>query len=226
MTHALAAPVSTFFIALFAACAAPAADLTLKVVDKIPPKELDAAIAGTLQKKAIQLLDGDQPAYEFWFCAEVPLPSKPAAPAQSLDAVKPTTLLGAVAVPAARRDYRDDELPAGIYTMRLALQPQDGNHLGTSEFSTFAVLVPAKRDTKPDGIADFKALVKASSRDTTTDHPRFLSLRPPASAGGPTPTLVEPAPEHKSVRVKLPARTGDGQTELVFEVVYEGKGHK
>ncbi len=226
MTHAWAAPVLGWWVTLFAACAVPAADLTLKVVDRNPPKELDAAIAGTLQKKAIQLLDGDKPVYEFWFSAEIPLQSKPAVPAKSLDAVKQATLLGVVALPMARRDYRDDELPAGIYTMRLGLQPEDGNHLGTAEFSTFAVLIPAKRDLKPDGITDFKALVKASSRETTTDHPRFLSLRPPASAGGETPKLIEPAPEHKSVRVKVPARAGDGQTELVFEVVYEGKGHK
>jgi hypothetical protein len=226
MTQGLAAPVLAFFVTLFAAFAASAADLTLKVVEKNPPKDLDAAIAGTLQKTAIQLLDGDKPAYEFWFCAEVPVQSKPAAPAQSLDAVKQTTLLGAVAVPKARRDYRDDELPAGIYTMRLGLQPQDGNHLGTSEFSFFAVLIPAKRDLKPDGIADYKALVKASSQETATDHPLILSLRPAASASGENPRLIEPAPEHKSVRVKVPAKAGDAQTDLVFELVYEGKGHK
>jgi hypothetical protein len=203
-----------------------AASPALKVVDKEPPKELDPSIVARLQKSAVQLLDGDKPSYEFWFVNELPLASKPASPAKSLDAVKQATLLGAVSVPKALRDYRDDELAAGVYTMRLALQPQDGNHLGTSEFNWFAVLVPAKLDTKPDGITDYKPLVKASSKETATDHPVILSLRPPSSPDGDTPKLCEPASEHKSVRVKVPAKFGEEKTALVFEVVYEGKGHK
>jgi hypothetical protein len=110
--------------------------------------------------------------------------------------------------------------------MRLALQPQDGNHLGTAEFNWFAALVPAKLDPRPDGITDYKSLVKASSKETATDHPLILSLRPAASADGDLPRLNDPAPEHKSVRVKVPAKAGEEKTSLIFEVVYEGKGHK
>lgn len=203
-----------------------AAALALKVADKEPPTALDASIRATLQSKAIQLLDGDKPAYEFWFCGEIPLPAKPASPAKALDAIKQATLLGAVSVPKALRDYRDDELAAGIYTMRFVLQPQDGNHLGTTEFAYFVALIPAKLDTKPDGLADYKSTVKASSKETSTDHPVVLCLRPAASDQGEFPNLVEPAPEHKSVRVKLPAKAVDDKTSLVFELVYEGKGKK
>src|SRR6059036_2370976 len=206
--------------------AATAADLALKVADKEPPKELDTSIRAKLQTKAVQLLDGEKPVYEFWFSAEVPLQSKPSSAGKALDAVKQATLLGAVAVSRDQRDYRDDELAAGVYTMRFALQPQDGNHLGTAEFNYFAVLVPAKLDTKPDGITDYKPLVKASSKETTTDHPVILSLRPAGSAEGDLPKLNDPAPEHKSVRVKVPAKAGGQTTSLIFELVYEGKGHK
>ncbi len=213
-------------LAWLAAIPLPAAELTLKVQDKQPPKTLDASISAVLQKKAVQLLDGDQPVYEFWFSAELPLQSKPASLAHALDSVKQATMLGAVSVPKAQRDYRDDELAAGDYTMRFALQPQDGNHLGTAEFNYFAVLVPAKTDTKPDGITEYKTLVKASSKATTTDHPVILSLRPASSASGDLPKLNDPVSEHKSVRVKVPAKAGGESTSLVFEVVYEGKGHK
>ena len=205
---------------------AAGAELTLRVSDKPPPKELDGAVAKSLQNKSVQLLAGDKPVFEFWFVSELPLTQKPASLAKALDAVKQTTLLGAVAVPAAQRDYRDDEIAAGVYTMRLALQPNDGNHLGSSEFGWFAALVPAKVDTKLDAFTDYKALVKASSKQTSTDHPVILSLRPAASADGDLPKLQEPAPEHKSVRLKLPAKAGTESTELVFELVYEGKGHK
>jgi hypothetical protein len=215
-----------FAFALMAAASGTAAVLSLKVVEKEPPKELDPSIMAKLQRSAVQLLDGDKAVYEFWFAAELPLTAKPGSPARALDSVKQAALLGAVSVPKALRDYRDDEVAAGVYTMRFALQPQDGNHLGSAEFLYFAVLVPAKLDTKPDGIADYKALVKASSKETATDHPVILSLRPPSSPDGDAPKLCEPAAEHKSVRVRIPAKWGDEKSAVNFEIVYEGKGHK
>lgn len=201
--------------------------LELKVIDKAPPEELAADIRAKLQGKAIQLLDGAKPAFEFWLVSEMPLTSKPAGLAKALDSVGTATLLGAVKVPKPRRDYRDDPLPAGVHTMRLALQPQDGNHLGTAEFGWFAVLVPAALDPKPDAITDYKSLVKASTKLTVTEHPVILSLRP-ATEEGAAPKLFAPAEEHKSLRVSIPAQVGGKQekTSLVFEIVYEGKGHK
>ena len=209
---------------LITATALSAADLTLKTADLPPPKEIDPAIQKLLQPKAVQLVVGDQPAFQFWLVNELPLQSKPGA--KPLDAVKQATLLGVVAVLIAQRDYRDDEIAAGVYTMRFALQPQDGNHLGSSEFLYFAALTPAKLDTKPDGITDYKSLVKVSSKETSTDHPVILSLRPAGSDKTESPQLVEPAPEHKSVRVKVPANASGEKTSIAFEIVYEGKGHK
>src|SRR6266850_3753411 len=139
-------------VLLLAATAAQAADLKLKTADLPPPKGVDASIQKLLQPKAVQLVDGDKPAFQFWLVNELPLQSKPASTAKALDAVKQATLIGVVSVSSAQRDYRDDELAPGVYTMRFALQPQDGNHLGSSEYLYFAVLVPAKTDTKPDGI--------------------------------------------------------------------------
>ena len=208
---------------LITATALYAGDLSLKTADTPPPKEIDPAVQKLLQPKAIQLIEGDQPAFQFWLVNDLLLQSKPSA--KPLDAVKQATLLGVVSVPKAQRDYRDDEIAAGVYTMRFALQPQDGNHLGSSEFLYFAALTPAKLDPKPDGITDYKSLVKASSKETSTDHPVILSLRPTAS-DKEAPALVEPAPEHKSVRVKVPATAAGEKTSIAFEIVYEGKGHK
>ena len=81
--------------------ASTAADFALKVADKEPPKELDTSIRAKLQTKAVQVLEGEKPVYEFWFSAEVPLQSKPASPGKALDAIKQATLLGAVAVTCA-----------------------------------------------------------------------------------------------------------------------------
>lgn len=207
------------------ASAASAADLTLKVADKEPPKEINESIRALLQPKAVQLLEGGKPVMELWLVKELNLQSKPASPAAALDTLKPASLLGAAAVASPRRDYREDEIAKGIYTARFALQPQDGNHLGTAEFAYFAVLVPARLDSAPDAIKDYKQLMGASSKETSTDHPMIISLRPVSAGEGDFPKLAEPAPEHKSVRVKIPGK-GEGNSPVIFDIVYEGKGHK
>src|SRR6266850_3392012 len=158
-------------VVLVASVSSARADLTLKVADKEPPKELGEGIRALLQPKAVQLLDGDKPAFEFWFAKELPLKSKPDSLAKALDTLEQTTILGAVSVGTATRDYRDDELPAGVYTVRFALQQQDGNHSGSSDYIYFAVLVPARLDTAPDSLTTYKALVKASAKGTTAEHP-------------------------------------------------------
>jgi len=199
-----------------------AAEFTVKVAEKESPKELGDAIRQMLQPKPVQVLDGGKPAFEFWFVKEVPLKSKPASQAKALETLEQATLLGAVSISADTRDYRDDELPAGVYTVRFALQPQDGDHSGSSDYVYFVVLVPAALDTKPDSLTTYRAVVKASAKGTSTGHPHILSLRPASSEAGDEPQIKEPAPEHKSVLLKLPAKVGGEKTCLAFELVCEG----
>ena len=52
------------------------AEVSVKITEKPPPKELDASIASVLQSKAIQLTDGDKPLMEIWLRKEIPLQSK------------------------------------------------------------------------------------------------------------------------------------------------------
>jgi len=214
-------------IALCARFAGPvrAGELTVKAADKAPPAEIGESIRKTLQPKAIEVLDGDKPAFEFWFRSDIPLKSKPAAANKALDCIQETVLLGAVSVGRGQRDYKDNEIAPGIYTMRFGLQPQDGDHLGTAEFPYFAVLVPAASDTQPEGIKSFKEMTGASGKNTASNHPVVLSLRPASSDSGAFPSLNEPAAEHKTVRVKVPARSGQEKTSVVVELVCKGHGH-
>lgn len=201
------------------------ANLSLKVIAKEAPAELDGSIRTLLKPEAIQLLEDGKPVLEFWFNEELPLQSKPSSPADGLTAIKQTTLVGAALAHQARRDYKDNDLHPGVYSMRFALQPQDGNHLGSAEYPYFLALTPAKIDSKLDGIADYKALVKASSKETSSDHPVILSLRPPTGSDGELPALTEPASEHKAIRLKIPAAApGSEKIPVIFDLVYEGKG--
>lgn len=199
------------------------AENALNVTEKEPPKDTPDAIKSVLVPAAVRLLQGDKPIYEFWWRRDIPLKEMPSDAAKSVTALDEMTLIGVAAVGEGRRDYKDNEIPPGTYTVRFGLQPQDGDHLGTAEFPYFAVLTPVKNDTAPGGVKTYKAMVKASGKATATGHPAVLSLRPPSSGAGEPPILTTPAPDHKAIRLKLPAQAGDQKTSLIFELVYEGK---
>jgi len=212
------------FLSSYGASLSDGAGAVVKVIDKEAPKEVSNAIRQTLQSKAVELVESDKAIYEFWWRKEIPLKSK--ADAKSLSSIGETTLLGIVSVGKGQRDYKDNEIPEGTYTARFGLQPQDGDHLGTAEYPYFTVLIPAKNDTEVDGIKTYKAMVKASGKETSTGHPIVLSLRPGSSGDAEAPKLTEPAPDQKCVRIKIPAKAPDADqpTTVVFELVYKGKG--
>ena len=210
----------------FSQLTTPGAELAVKTTRIEPPGEVGESIRKLLQSTAVQLLDSDKPVWEFWFRNDLPVKSKPESPGTALGLISETTLLAVVSVHADQRDYKDNEIPAGVYTARFGLQPQDGDHLGTAEYAYFAVLIPAKADQQLEGISTFKAMAKASGKDTSTGHPIVLSLRPATSEQGDFPALNAPATNHKSVRVKIPAQISgsDSTTNLIIELVYKGKG--
>jgi hypothetical protein len=222
----MALSTASMAAALLLCASSPAADFPLKTTDKPAPKEISEPVRAVLQPKAIQLVQGDKPALEIWFRQEVPLKSKPASGNDALMAIAETALVGAVAVnETSLRDYKDNEVPKGIYTARFEIQPKDGDHLGTAEFDSFLVLTDAVNDKEPNGLNTFKALTKASGKSTSSGHPVVISLRP-APAEGTLPRITEPAPEHKAIRVKLPGKTTSGdKVDLVFDLVFEGHGH-
>jgi hypothetical protein len=206
---------------------AAGAEYTVKTLDKEPPKEIAAGIRQQLQPTAIQLFDGDKPLYEFWFDKTIPLKSKPGSPGAGLDAIKETTLLGAAVVYDGQRDYRDDAIAHGVYTMRFGLQPQDGDHMGTSDYPYFTVLIPAAKDTEPGDITTFKTMTKASGKGTANGHPVVISLRPTQTDQGQFPKLNQPAPEHQAVLLKQPAKVADSgpATSIAFDLVFKGHGN-
>lgn len=200
-----------------------AAEAKVKTAEKAPPAEVSEAMRNLLKAQAIQVLAGDKALYEFWFRKDIPLKAKPEAPAKGLDALEELTFVGITAVGEGQRDYKDNEIAPGTYTMRYSLQPQDGDHLGTSDYLFFLVLVPVKNDTALDSLKTYRSLVKTSAKASAAGHPIVLSLRPSSEAGS-DPALTTPAEEHKAVRLTLPAQAPEGaKASLTFELVFEGR---
>jgi hypothetical protein len=199
-----------------------AAEFTVKTGDKTAPSQVAEPIRSALTSKPVQLLDGDKPLLQIWLLNEIPFKSKP-----SLNAIPEAALVALVSVEAAGlKDYKENDIPKGVFTARFVTQPQDGDHLGTAEFSTFLALIPVEADKTLDAFSKFTPTVKASGKLTSSGHPLIISLRPVSSADGKFPSLTEPAAEHKAIRLKIQGKAEDGQAgEVPFELVYEGHGH-
>src|SRR5262249_27193188 len=88
-----------------------------------------------------------------------------------------TTIVGAVKFPDEWRDYRKQKIKAGVYTLRLAIQPEDGDHQGTAPFNEFGLLCPAGLDKKPD-LLEPKAMHELSAKAVGRKHPGMMLLFP------------------------------------------------
>ena len=210
--------------ALLSAAAVSASEFSTKPLDKEAPSELGQSIKKELNPTGIQILRKDKPIYELWLRKQLPLKKAIETPGKALNALGQTSLLGAIAILADERDYRDDELYKGVYTIRFGLRPEDGNHLGTSDHLYFAVLIDAKNDQELGKIVKSRQLVKASSKTSATDHPMILSLYPVSSEDSATPSVHEPAPEHEAIRLSIPVTSPDGSatSSITFDLVVAG----
>jgi hypothetical protein len=204
--------------------AADAAKLTV-AADK-PPDEVAEPIRAALDGKVLRLASDDKPFFEFWLRKELPLAQKPEGGQLDIATIPEGTILGVLKVSAQRRDFRNEEIPPGVYTLRFGVQPEDGNHLGVAPTRTFALLIPAKSDTKLDPIAH-SDLMKSAAKINAVKHPSNLNLQSAEDQTGVFPRLAELNDgQHKAILLQFPAHLeGSGEkTTLTFALVYEGHG--
>lgn len=147
----------------------------------------------------------------------VPAQAKKDAEGVAYPQLAESTLVGVAHFPQAAADFRGHRIPAGFYTLRYELMPNDGNHLGAAPNRDFLLLVPAASDADPSATFKFQDLVAMSASTTGTKHPSPLSLAPADS--GTTASVSRDDQDHWifSARVKL----ASGE-ELPFALVVKG----
>lgn len=216
---------STLF--LLATCLASLAaaddDYRVEPIDAAPPAdELSAAVAEQLSESGFKVVTAqDRTLCEVW-------------PAKTWSVVadfKPSgsvvypfefgELIGVVRYARKAGDFRGQSIRKGTYTMRYGLQPQDGNHIGTSDTRDFVVLIPADDDADAKPL-EKDPLFKASKKASKTTHPAILSLLPAAEATDELPRMV-----HNELRelwaVDFAGQSGDdAPKKLVVELVVVG----
>ena len=207
--------VLVFIFALSLLCAAQSGKVesTGPLTDNAVPEQ----VRQSLEAKGYRLtLDDSKPACELWLRKSVP-----AQASKNTELAYPqfveSTLLGVMHFPQAAADFRGQHVPAGFYTLRYALIPDDGNHLGVSPNRDFVVLIPAQSDSDPNAAFKFQELVTMSAKTVETKHPSPLSL-PPADKPSPG-TVARDDQDHWIFSSSLKLASGE---ELPFALIVKG----
>src|SRR5262249_38917292 len=167
-------------LALAAPALAADAKFTIKADTAPPPKELKEPFRELLGDQVVRLLD-DKGAtlMTVWLSKELPSKATPEQVKNGLTyrELRQTSVVGAVQLAQVWTDYRKQKIQPGVYTLRLAWQPQDGDHMGTAPYNEFCLLTPADKDEKP-ATMEAKALHELSANSTGGSHPSVLLLFP------------------------------------------------
>ena len=179
------------------------------------PPELVAPVAAVLSTEVVTVTTGTAK-LEFWWAKSLALRAGgPEAP--SWADVPDGSLIGALRLSADWRDIRGYTIKAGVYTLRFALQPQNGDHMGISPNREFLLPAPAVEDVAIDplGYDGAVALAKKTSRRA---HPASISIDPPASTARPLSVTTNDL-GHQVVTVGVPT---SGGKPLTFGIVVDG----
>jgi hypothetical protein len=153
--------------------------LSAKVEKAALPDDLAPAVRKLLDEQALVVRDGDTELMTVWFRTAIPAKATEEQVKNGITyaEIPEGTLVGAVRFPAKFTDYRKQELAAGVYTLRFALQPDIGDHTGTSPHTSFCLMCRAK-DDKDAADVEKKKLIEVSSLVNEGRHPAVLLMWP------------------------------------------------
>lgn len=201
-----------------------AADYKAEALDEKPPAELAAEIGKALSPTGIRISDAKgNPHCDLWLVAEWAVKPDFKATNDHLYPFSSGQLLGAIRYANKTEDFRKQAMAKGVYTLRYGLQPQDGNHVGTSDTRDFLVLIKAKDDADAKPIAVEEELFKKAAAAAGTTHPTMLSLKRAGEKPAKLPALRHEADHELWVlQATSAAKAGDKSAPMPIEIVVVG----
>lgn len=186
----------------------------LEAIGAIADTGASEALKKALEPKGTRITIGDGPYCDIWLRTGIPTGKSDA-----LGAVYTTmgesVLVGVISFARATTDFRGQAVKPGTYTLRYAVHPADGNHLGISPIRDFLAMVPVATDQNPDAQPKFEELVKMSAKVAGTNHPAVISLV--QAEGSPAAPKVDQDGSHVIFTYKIKTRSG-GDLPIGFVV--------
>ncbi len=145
-----------------------------------PPAALAEPVRAMLAKDALVVrAAGGAVVMRVWFRDAIPVKATPEQLKNGVTyrEIPEGALVGAVEFPTAFTDFRKQEIPAGAYTLRFAVQPDIGDHTGTAPHPDFCLMSAAADDKSAEPI-DKKDLIELSSKVNEGRHPAVLLMFP------------------------------------------------
>src|SRR6266851_1541189 len=176
------------------------------------------ALKKALEPKGWRISLADGAYCDIWLRATVPA-GKTDAQGAVYTWIADSTLIAVITFARATTDFRGQSIKAGSYTLRYAVHPADGNHLGISPIRHFLVMVPVAMDPNPDAQFKFEELTKMSTKVTGTSHPGILSLIQLASAPA-APKLENDDYNHMAFSAAIKNQSG-----AAMPISFVVKGH-
>jgi hypothetical protein len=200
----------TYLVAVSLLCAATAlGQYKAESVSASASPDIPKSLQDLLDLQGTRVVDGQGSTLcEIWLRKAVPANPSPSNSSDTLyGALAEGTFLGVLHFPARGADFRGQAIKPGYYTLRYALIPQDGNHMGVNPYRDTLVLGPVAADTAPDTALKFEGLVKLSQQASGTPHPALLVMG--QVNGDSFPSVVKDDQGHWNLQVKLHGQNGD-----------------
>lgn len=205
-----AATIAAAVLLSVGAASAPRLESIGPLTDKGAPE----AVRASLEDRGERILLPEGPWCELWLFKSIPDGKTPSSGTLHPE-LELSTAVGVIRFLSAATDFRGQSIPPGLYTLRYAVLPNDGNHLGVSEYPDFLLAVPAADDPSPDRKLNFEQLVDSSRRATGTKHPAVLSLTQPSGTSFPSVSVDE----RGRVILQLKGKLRSGKEEPIALVV-------
>lgn len=180
----------TIWAAIFASSAI-AQEHRVEVVSEAPTETgLSDEMSAMLPSEGFRVIRGSsRTVCEIWPCKEWETAADFKQTPERLYPFKPGQLIGFLHYTRRGKDFRDQSISKGWYSLRYGLQPIDGNHVGTSPTRDFVLLIHAEDDKSPNPVA-MEELIKLSTKAAGTAHPAMLCLQRTDKDSEKKPTMI------------------------------------
>lgn len=148
------------------------------------PAGVPAGTRELVVQEGVTVKSGDTAVASFWMRSAAFEGDPASGFGVRFDDVPEGAFLGVVEFPAEGSDFREQSVPAGVYTLRFGLHPEDGNHMGVAPSRDFALLSPVAKDLEVARNYDFEGIVELSA-DVGNPHPTVARLELPEGDAGP-----------------------------------------